>query len=301
MTKPVALFASDIHLSHNAPVLRSEEPDWYEAMRRPLRELRDLARKLKVPVVYPGDIFDHWKNLPELVNFAIQELPKGYAIPGQHDLINHSYEEIERTSYWTLVEAGLLKHLEPGAATDIGNDVMVYGWPWRHPVQPLENPNPHYLNVAVVHAYIWFGRYKYHTASEDCHAKNHKLKGYDASFFGDNHINWIKNNICNCGGFYRRHSPDLDRQPSIGVLMSDGSIKQHLLDTSDDIYVRNLKEEAPITVSAELTELTEGLLGLRSSEDLDFGQVLRRYCKTNKVPSPVVSHIDSALDEERVS
>ena len=44
MGKVLAILCSDIHLSHNAPVARSAEPDWYIAMKRPLDEIADLAK-----------------------------------------------------------------------------------------------------------------------------------------------------------------------------------------------------------------------------------------------------------------
>ncbi len=79
-----AIFVSDIHLSAKPPALRHLEPNWFEAMARPIREMRRLAEKLDVPVICGGDIFDFWNPPAELISFAIQELPKLYAVPGQH-------------------------------------------------------------------------------------------------------------------------------------------------------------------------------------------------------------------------
>ena len=99
----IAIFAADLHLSLKAPIWRSTEQDWFEAMLRPLVELRTLATLHNCPIVYAGDIFDKWNSPPELINFAIEHLPKGHAIPGQHDLPLHNYEDIRKSAYWTLV------------------------------------------------------------------------------------------------------------------------------------------------------------------------------------------------------
>ena len=50
-------------------------------------------------------------KMSALISFAIRELPSCYAIPGQHDLPNHSYTDIQRSAYWVLVEAGIIKKI----------------------------------------------------------------------------------------------------------------------------------------------------------------------------------------------
>lgn len=295
--KARAIFCSDIHLSHKAPGFRSLEPDWYQAMRRPLRELTRLAKRLEVPVICAGDIFDRWMVPPELINFAIQEFPKCYAVPGQHDLPNHVYEDIERSAYWTLVEAGVVQHIEKGTPTRT-DYLELHGFPWGSDPSPCTSKERE-TKIAVVHKYCWTGQYKYPQAPKENEVGNYTLAGYDAAVFGDNHIGWIKGTICNCGGFYRRTSADLNRQPFVGVLMSDGTIKRHLLDTSDDVYSKETEASVAETGSIELAQFTEGLLGLKSTKDLDFGVVLQRYCKTNNIEPDVVKLISNAVEEER--
>lgn len=298
MPKYSAIFVSDIHLSAKAPSLRSDEPDWYEAMARPIREMRKLSEKLKVPVICGGDVFDHWNPPAELITFAIQELPVLYAVPGQHDLPNHSYEDIERSGYWTLVEAGTIKHIEPGFPEFV-NKLALFGYPWKFPIVscPEFEDSDKYLKVSVAHAYCWEGQYKYATAPESNNVRNFKLSGYDASLFADNHLGFVSGRVCNTGGFMRRHKPDLEREPFLGVLTSDGKIKQHLLDTSDDIYSLIDSEDVVETGVINLGDFTDSLLGLKDAEDLDFGKLLRRYCVKNKVSSHVVAVIDAAVEQ----
>ena len=52
-----AILVADIHLSHSPPVARSAEENWYEAMARPLNQLRNLAEKWRAPVICAGDVF----------------------------------------------------------------------------------------------------------------------------------------------------------------------------------------------------------------------------------------------------
>ena len=290
-----AIFASDIHLTHKPPGFRSEEPDWYETMRRQLRDLCKLQERLDVPVIIAGDIFHHWKQVPELINFAIQEMPKCYGIPGQHDLPNHSYEDIERSAYWTLVEAGILHHLEPDAPVQT-DELELFGFPWGFDPEPCLSDSE-LIKIAVVHKYCWVGKYKYPQAPLANQLSQFKLSGYAAAVFGDNHIGWVSKNVCNCGGFFRMTKADLDRQPFVGVLMEDGSIQKHILDTSNDIYSSssdNITTAGPI----DLGGFTEGLLELRNSEELDFAKVVRRYCAENEVSPSTRTIILDTIDEE---
>lgn len=298
MSNYKALFVSDIHLSAKPPALRSLEPDWYEAMARPIREMRRLAEKLDVPIVCGGDVFDHWNPPAELITFAIQELPKMYAVPGQHDLSNHSYEDIERTGYWTLVEAGVIHHLEPSSPYRV-RDLELYGFPWGFPITPCERFDNDYTRIAVIHAYCWEGQHKYMHAPDSGNVKNFKLSGYDVAVFGDNHINWVVGRVINCGGFMRRHKPDLDREPMIGLLTKSGKIEKHLLNTSDDIYSPPEEDDIVETGAIEIGNFTDSLLGLKDSKDLDFLQLIRRWCKKNKIPGRVLSLIEESIEREK--
>ena len=302
-----AIFVSDIHLSAKSPSLRCEEPDWYNAMARPIREMSKLAKKLDVPIICAGDIFDHWNPPAELITFALQELPEMYAVPGQHDLPNHSYEDIERSGYWTLVEAGVIVNIEPGVPMFTDNNIALFGFPWKFPIVPVsEFLTPKWKDniescqkVSVAHAYCWQGQYKYATAPDENNVRNFKLSGYDASVFGDNHLGWVKGKVCNTGGFMRRHKPDLNRDPFIGVLMKSGQIKQHLLDTSDDIYSTVDSENVVETGTIDLGEFTDSLLGLKDSKDLDFEKVVQRYCSKNRISSHVTSIITLAFESSK--
>lgn len=294
--RALAIFCSDIHLSIKPPTFRSEEPDWLLAMARPLRELRSLAKKLGTEVIFSGDLFDRWNSPPELISFAMQELPKIYAIPGQHDLPNHVYEDIEKSAYYCLVEAGTIRHIEPFSPVRT-EWLELYGFPWSFNPEPCLSDSD-LIKIAIVHQYCWIGKFRYVNAPDENNIKNFKFSGYDAVAIGDNHLGWIQGKVCNCGGFMRRTTADLDRHPFVGVLMSNGEIKKHLLDTSDDVYSPGSEHNVVETGSLEIGQFTEGLLGLRDSQDLDFAQVVKRYCRKTDVPGEVVSVINKAIEDE---
>lgn len=186
--KVIAVLCADIHLSLKPPVARSEEPDWFEAMKRPLQELSNLADEHHAPIICAGDVFDNWYCSPELINFALQHLPKMYAIPGQHDLPLHNYDLIYKSAFWTLVETEKVQLLEPNHPYRVGKTIL-YGFPYGFPIKPLKNPEKDFLHIAVIHDYLWIEGSSYPNApTEKNVSKTYKnFVGYDVIISGDNH------------------------------------------------------------------------------------------------------------------
>jgi DNA repair exonuclease SbcCD nuclease subunit len=137
---PIMYFCSDLHLSHKPPVARAVEPDWYAAMRRPIADLAKRSRKDRAFVVCAGDIFHHWNEPVELVNWAARELPDMYSIPGQHDLPYHRYEDIEKSSYFNLCIQGTLHDLIPGEPQIVSagdKAIWLWAYPWGAEIKPI--------------------------------------------------------------------------------------------------------------------------------------------------------------------
>lgn len=299
-----AVLASDIHLQARPPVARSGEPDWYEAMAKPLRELRRLAEVHDAPILYAGDIFDRWNAGPEVINFAIEHLPHGYAIPGQHDLPNHNYGEIHRSAYWTLVQAGKLTNLEPGTPKVLrGCRVRAWGCPWGYPPAPCPASDANVLDVAIVHRFIWNKGNGYPGAPAEAAVGQSMaaLAGYDAVAYGDNHKGFLvppkrKGHpwLINCGGFMRRKVDERGYRPGVGLLHSDGSITRHYLGTEGEAFIEATEAEEVVERMLDMSEFMAGLRGLGSGDALDFEAALRRFMDTNGITGRVRDIITEA-------
>ena len=203
--KVEAILLSDLHLSFKAPKWRSVEPYWFGAMKRPLDEVRLLQSKYQCPVIGAGDIFNRWfandsKGAPELINFALEFLPDMIAIPGQHDLPLHNYNDIKKSAYWTLVQAGKITNLLPFTHKDFSltiNNIILYGFPFGSPIQPLVRKANTLgkIHVAVVHQYVWIDEHSFPKAlrKDKIKGKRKEWKGYDAIVYGDNHKGFAVN------------------------------------------------------------------------------------------------------------
>lgn len=296
MKEVIAILASDLHLSLKAPVARSAEIDWLQAMQRPLDELKEISKDHDAPVIVAGDLFDKWNSPPELINFALEHMPKKfYGIPGQHDLPNHRIDEVKRSAYWTLIKAGILYDLGKWEFF-LSDHLAITGFPWNAEITPHDSdrqPENDRVQLAVIHHYLYSKKSNsYYGVSKENHALKFqdKLKGFDAAVFGDNHISFSTKigdcNVFNAGTFLRRKSDEYNYKPQVGLLHEDGTITPHYLDTSKDKFIdieeAKEKETQEIDTAAFLDELKS--LG---ADSLDFRDAANKYMDGREVDSDV--------------
>jgi DNA repair exonuclease SbcCD nuclease subunit len=292
----LAILVSDIHLSDKPPIFRSSEPDWFEAMKRPLDQLQYFANKFDCPIVCGGDVFDKWNSSPELINFAIDNLPMMYSVAGQHDLPHHRYSAIERSAYWTLCKTGNIINLNENEPIEIKNGLMLHGFGWNVDLAPMLSGDLCF-HLAVVHRYIWAGAATSYSDAPETNHVNHlskKLKGFQAALFGDNHKGFLTTTkdgltIFNHGGFMRRTRDQINYKPKVGVLFSDGTIERKELDCSEDktLVVENeTSTRTEIDFENFVVELEK--LG---SDSLDFRKSILSYCENQNIEKEVHSLI----------
>ena len=314
----LAILLADIHLSLKAPIWRSVEDDWFEAQYRPLKEVRELQMKFSCPVICAGDIFDRsrgisdgWNAPPELINFAIECLPDNmYCIPGQHDLPNHQYSEIERSAYWTLVEAEKIKNIPPGSLTIIINDTIkrplaLFGFPTGYSLCKFDGiAYKNHIKVAVVHDYVWTHKSCYPNAPEEYHVTERlkHLKDFDVAVFGDNHKGFLVDGGCdyptlfNCGTLMRRKSDEVDYKPQVGLLLRDGSVLCYYLNISKDKYLETMFEEEEIKMLSSMDDFFAELEKLGTTS-LHFSKVIQEFLDKNKITEKVKKIIYEAMGD----
>jgi DNA repair exonuclease SbcCD nuclease subunit len=312
--KVVAICTSDWHLSHKPPVWRSNEPDWYAAMQRPLDEINNLVKKYKCKVFCAGDIFDKWNSPPELINWTMQHIPPDvYSIPGQHDIPNHNIREMKKSAYRTLcMGREIICNLHPETYDTFPfmiDDANVEIWAWPFGKQLKSIPVDNTFAIALVHDYAWIPGFSYpnapkekHLFMKSQHLINGKYYGYDVIVYGDNHKSFQtqigKTTIFNCGTLMRRKSDEENYKPQVGLLYSDGSVEPHYLDISRDKHLA-AEEAKPREQMEELDmdELADELRKLGSSA-LDFSDAVKQYCVSKGVKEPVQDIILKAMENK---
>lgn len=300
----VAVCASDLHLSNRAPLFRSPEEDWISTQRGYLRQLKKICTPRNnrlvedgLPLFVGGDLFDSWKVSHEVVNLAIGHLPERvFSIAGNHDLLHHRLEDLLKTAYGVLVESSRIIDVKPHDPVVIEGPVPIrlHGFPYGIGISSLKSPNDFYLEIALVHSYLWTNNTGYEGAPEDkkLTAYQENMQGYDVVIFGDNHktIEWNLDrnspgpSVFNPGGFSIRKR-DETHNPCVGKIYSDGTIIKKELDTSNDKYL-GISDVDKITSEIGVNSFIEELLELAENA-LDFGSFLRRLLDRNKTGSKV--------------
>jgi hypothetical protein len=302
----IAMFCADLHLSHTPPIWRSNEPDWYTAMSRPLLELQILKDKHQCPIFCAGDIFDKWfgaigQNAAELINFAIDRLPEMFAIPGQHDLPLHNIDDVKKSAYYTLVRAGKIKE-------DLITSFVTYkgfnfwGFPFGSKITSVNRDK--YRDIAIIHQYVWIPKHSYPNAPEDGRLRYsaHGWEGYDVMVFGDNHNGFYyegyKQKYFNCGTLMRRKSDEKNYKPQVGLLYSDGTIKPHYLDTSKDKYLVDVtKDEEKFYEDMDVSDFVKELESLGETA-LDFTDAVKRYFDSKKTNKEIINIVLKAMEKK---
>jgi len=308
----VAIACSDLHLSLKPPLARANEPNWLEAQKRTVDQIRDLAEKYEAPILCAGDLFDKWNSPVELVNWAIENLPTMYCIPGQHDLPFHDINSIHKSAYWTLVKALKIIHVK--------NDGSMINSNWEHSIAPflIENRNIHLqgfswgqpleppnliggkLNIALIHQYLWTEGSSYPGAPEESRLGKTLpgSKGWNVVVFGDNHKGFSTRckevSVFNCGGFQRRKSDEIDYSPQVGLIYEDGSVEPFYLNCDEDIIVKT-ESAKQIKNDMQLTDFLESLTNLKSS-NLDFEETMKQVLEEKKPSHEVWKTILEAME-----
>ncbi len=301
-SKALAVLISDLHISEKVPACRAESPsEWLDVQEDYFRQVEDLAHDQgDVPVVCAGDVFDRWDSPASLINWAIRVLPKMYAVPGQHDMPNHSYDQLHRSAYWTLVEAGVVCNLPPEEGLPANPDLILYGFPWgsKLRLQPGVSftVQATAIHLAVVHKYLWYAEAKHPGANPADHVMQiwPNLIWYDAIVSGDNHRSFQHAQLFNPGTFIRRKADEISSLPTIGVLNSDGCIVTTHLDVSKDRFVEAPEKAEAMGLNSR--EFLDYLLKL-SDAPLNFAKAVDRYLKEHSVDERTQALIARILEE----
>lgn len=298
-SKVIAIACADIHASLNPPLARVGERNWFEAMARPLRELKALSDEHQAPILCAGDIFDRWNSSPEVINFMLEEMPPMMAIPGQHDLPLHELSSIMKSAFWTLVKAGKVIPIT-NATMHVDSGFAVRGFPYGGELSESDDCDS--LSIAVIHKYIWMPGHSYPDAPTEGHVNvvGKTLAGYDVIISGDNHRGFCyrfgKRTLFNCGTLMRRKSDEIHYKPQAGLIYADGHVDTVYLDTSADVIERVDGPEA-LDTDESVDEFLADLLSLQNAA-LDFAEAVRRTLDAKRPSQAVRRIIMKAMEQD---
>lgn len=267
-----------------------------------LKQVKQMAAPLGLPILCAGDIFDRWNAPPELINFALRELPDGMiCVPGQHDLPNHRIDQIDRCGYGVLKQTG--KIIDIAGRVHVTHDLFIRGFGWGQEIKPIKDDDE--VNdeggpsIALIHRYCWDIEHSYPGAPKENHVGEFmkRLKGYDIACFGDNHKGFLRvlktgTTVLNVGGFIRRKSDEITYHPAVGIIFDDGTVKHKKLTLLDDFHVGvEDREEVPLNME----EFIQGLEAL-GEHGLNFREAVENHLRNEEIDKETKEIILRALD-----
>jgi DNA repair exonuclease SbcCD nuclease subunit len=292
--KVVLAFSADWHLSDKPPLVRSSEKSWWDVQSRYFDQIRRLTKN--IPLVVAGDIFDKPNPSVGFINFCIDEIPEMYAIPGNHEMPYHSYDYLESSAFIILQKCKKIRMFEH---LDLGNGVILHGFPFGSPLEPCKEPSSFHIDVAVTHEFVWTDKTGYPGAKPKAHLDSFRERatGYDLVICGDNHkpfkVTKQTPMIVNCGSLMRLTIDQLDYRPRIWYLYSDNTVEPVYLDTTEDVFLT--PERILECVNSEKIESLIDLLQECREEFASFPDVVLRVLDENNVDAEVRQVVLSAM------
>ena len=216
------IIAGDLHADLQTPECRCD--NYLDALCAKVKWIADLQKKHKCTVVFPGDLVNRWLVTSELLNPLIEVWPRAapvLAVPGQHDLPQHSTNEQHRCGYETLARMKLIVDLSKGDCF-VHKGLAIYGLAWgQEPFEPQ-----HTNSVLIWHKTTWMNPIKPGDKKNDAERLLKATKGFDLIVTGDNHqtFNVRLNNrqLINPGSVMRKRSDQIDFKPCVYLWCKNG-------------------------------------------------------------------------------
>lgn len=290
----LAILLSDMHLREDTPICRMD--DYWAAMERKLAFLRDLQdRHGGIPVVHGGDLFEHWKPSPYLLSFAIDNLPRPFwSVYGNHDMPQHSMEQIGRSGMRTLEAAGALQVLTGvhwGQEPERGHGVEFE--------RPVKYGPP--AKLLTWHVMTYEGNLPYPGCTASPAGRLLRKHDYvDLILVGHNHVPFLVEDkagrkMLNPGSMMRVKADQQDHEPSVYLWRADNTLERVVLPHDKGVVTREHIEakaaDDPRRYQAFLEQLQH------NAPELSFRANLERFLAASNTSRKVKDIIWQSLEE----
>jgi DNA repair exonuclease SbcCD nuclease subunit len=209
----------------------------WEAQWDKVKQIKALQIKYEIPIFLSGDLFDHWKTSPKLLNKTIEEMPEFvYTVIGNHDMPEHNPELIYKSGLETLFRSNQIDPFFVLKPHDPQGD-----WGRESKIKPIEYSFDR--RIIVSHEMAYQGEPPYPGAEGDCSSIFKKYKGVDLIITGHNHKTFTarKGNqlLINPGSLTRHDADQVDHRPCVFLWQAKtNTFKIHYLKVKEDVISR---------------------------------------------------------------
>jgi len=305
------VLVGDIHLRSRPPIGRIEQ-DFISVQLDKLQQILNIARQYSCDyILQAGDFFDR----PDPSNLLIANcvnLLKTSSIPiicvaGQHDMIGHSLNSIDRSPLNILHSAEVL-YLSKEEAIEYNTDCSIYGASFGQEI-PIPTRKDRY-NILITHRMIGTKDLFPGQNIERPKSFVRKYPHFDLVLCGDNHTGFAKfirrrnsdfyTFICNPGAITRltRSKRDLELKPKVIIYNSeDDEVTEVWLKVKPANEVFDMEN---ISEDKEDNMIEEFVNKLKESGNvgIDFGENLQAFYKAHNTPQSIrnrISHVQESI------
>ena len=294
---------ADIHFREEAPECRLESTnaEWLATFSAKMRFVTELARKQKVSGIFvAGDLFHSWRtNRDEFIVWVIKQLNHWrsvcpvYTIPGNHDSMGGKEEELYRTPYQMLAEAGVIHDLPSKPL----KQVACY-------LYTKEDRLESHCKIVMAHKMLWHNSAPFPGAPEtgniEWFVRNRLNPECRLLISGDNHKPFLVEvddcTVINCGSFSRQEASQIDYKPAVWVVEMDDTgcvVTPHYLPLALEIsrsHIDNMQERVEMLdgAVAEIDNNFEVTLNFKENyrnmakDHADYKKLMLKFEECNK-------------------
>lgn len=287
------ILTADWHIRSTIPSCRKD--DFFKVQFEKVKFVLSIAKEYDASIIVAGDIGEkpHWENwlLTKYIElFRLHHLSI-YAIPGQHDLVNHRLDKINEGGIGVLRSSSMINLLKERKVKY--DSVHLYPYPFGEKVKRCKKI-PSVKTIAITHQLICQKPLGWQKDKLMAKSLLRDLECYDLIVSGDNHESFVQEYegryLVNPGSLVRTKSDQINFQPKIYLWDSeDNSVKTINVPIEKDVFDLT-KTEDEISINNEMQKFVE-MLKKPTMSSRCFTSYLREYLEANKIEKKVQEKI----------
>lgn len=283
------IITSDWHLTDKQPKCRTD--NFWKAQWDKIDQIFALAYEFGAPVYHAGDLFEHWKTSPYLLNQTIKHLinysPYFWTIIGNHDMPAHNIDDMDKSGLQTLFETEIVNRVI---------DQIDWGGPLDY--SPIKIGK---RKVVFIHIMTWKGKKPWPNCTDpECYELFDWFPDCDLIVTGHNHKTFTakkgKQILVNPGSLTRHKADQIKHKPCVFLYDAKShKIKKHVLKYKKNVISRehlDIKKEKDKRINAFIEKLQNDW-----DISLSFENNLERAFKANKISKKIQQMIYTWMEE----
>jgi len=272
------IISGDWHLMEEERTPPCRLDSIWEAQWNKIQQIKVLQQEHKCPIWLSGDMFEHWKTSPNLLNMAIftMEDMDIRTVIGNHDMPQHNYDLIKKSGVETLCISGMVNPFD--GQGDWG----------RKPTGYREYQQ---RKIVISHEMTYLDEEPYPGCTDpECKALFKKYPKADLIITGHNHETFVARRggrlLINPGSLTRHKADQIDHKPCVFLWNAESNeYKIHYLKIKPDVISREhiqMQNQKEQNIQNFLTKLKETW-----EIGLSFEDNIMKALESNKIPPPV--------------